>query len=201
MGGSFDPVHYGHLILAETCREACELDEVWFVPAATPPHKIGQARAAARHRLAMLQLAVTDQPEYVVSAVEVERGGVSYTVDTLERLRADRPQASLNLLLGSDSLRDFPTWREPRRIAALATLVVVRRAGQSEHDVRRWCDELPNRLGGTANCRVVEMPAIELSSSDLRQRVATGRSIRFRTPQLVEEYIDREGLYRTGAAT
>lgn len=201
LGGSFDPVHHGHLILAETCREACGLDEIWFVPAAIPPHKIGQNRTDARHRLAMLRLAVAGRSDYVVSNLELARGGVSYTVDTLERLHADRPGVELSLLLGSDSLRDFPTWREPGRIATLATLIVVRRAGQAEQDVERWCAQLPERLGAAATCVVIEMPAIELSSSDLRQRVAAGRSIRFRTPELVERYIEHERLYRTGAAT
>lgn len=201
MGGSFDPVHVGHLILAETCREACRLDEVHLVPAAIPPHKILQARADAQHRLAMLRLAVAGRPELVVSDLEIARGGVSYTVDTLERLRQDRPGDELSLLLGSDSLQDFPTWREPDRIVALATLVVVRRAGVAAAEVRRWADELSARLGVRAACEVVAMPTIELSSSDLRQRVAAGRSIRFRTPLAVEEYIERAGLYRTAAAT
>jgi len=196
MGGSFDPVHYGHLILAETCREVCQLDEVWLVPAATPPHKILQSRADSRHRLAMLRLAVAGRSGLVVSDLEVARGGVSYTVDTLEDFHVRRPQAELFLLLGSDSLRDFPTWREPNRIVGLATLVVVGRSGHSTDELRRWSAELSGRIGAVAMCVGVEMPTIELSSSNLRQRIGSGRSIRFRTPQAVEEYIEREQLYR-----
>ncbi len=201
LGGSFDPVHVGHLILAETCREACRLQEVHLVPAAIPPHKILRARAEDRHRLAMLGLAVAGRPELVVSDLEISRGGVSYTVDTLEALHRERPDDELFLLLGSDSLQDFPTWREPNRIVALATLVVVCRAGVSEASVRQWTQELSARFGKPAVCEVVTMPTIELSSSDLRQRVAEGRSIRYRTPLAVEEYIERWGLYRTSAAT
>lgn len=200
-GGSFDPVHFGHLLLADTCREACNLDEVWFVPAAIPPHKTQQARADGRHRLAMLRLAVEGTTGFVVSDVELARGGVSYTIDTLTQIQATRPHDDLFLLLGADSLRDFPTWREPQRIVALATLVVVRRAGSTDEQLNATCRELEERLGCSARCLLVAMPTIDLSSSALRERLGTGRRIRFRTPRAVEEYIERAGLYGRAAAT
>ena len=113
-GGSFDPVHYGHLLLAEMCREQCELDEVRLVPAAIPPHKQGKGRAADEHRLEMLNLAVGGHQSIVAWDVELQRGGVSYTIDTLRTLRAEQPEDELFFLMGADSLFDLPSWREPR---------------------------------------------------------------------------------------
>ena len=117
-GGTFDPVHYGHLLLAELCREACRLDQVWFVPAATPPHKSPRAITPAGQRLEMLELAVGGNECFAVSRLEVDRGGVSYTVDTLAELKAADPQRELFFLLGGDSLKDLPHWREPRGSAS-----------------------------------------------------------------------------------
>ena len=131
-GGSFDPIHYGHLLLAECCREQAGLDQVLFVPALIPPHKQQQQRAAAAQRVEMLKLAVGGQTEFVISTKEIERGGVSYTVETLAELRRDQPDDELFLLLGADSLADLPTWREPARICELAVPLVVRRAGMGE---------------------------------------------------------------------
>lgn len=196
-GGSFDPIHYGHLLLAETCREACRLDEVWLVPAARPPHKLQHYQAPAEQRLEMIRLAVASTPALVASPLEIERNGVSFTVDTLAAIRAQRPADELFLLLGSDSLKDFLSWREPARIARMTTLVVVQRAGQSRDQLERWCRELPDQLGCPVRCEFHDMPAMDLSSSDLRARVAAGQSIRFRTPEAVVQYIERQGLYRT----
>ena len=112
-GGSFDPVHYGHLLLAETCREQANLDEVWFIPAATPPHKQDREITPAKLRLEMLQLAVGGTDYFGVTTIEIDRGGVSYTVDTLAELRRLHADAELFLLMGADSLSEFPTWRDP----------------------------------------------------------------------------------------
>lgn len=195
-GGSFDPVHYGHLLLAENCREACGLDEVWFVPAAVPPHKQDRDRASDDHRWTMLELAIAEIPEFRACDLELRRGGVSYTVDTLEYLQAARPDAELHLLLGGDSMGDFPTWKATARIVELATLAVVRRGGRPADDVRRWREELAKRTGVDVRCQAVEMPAWEVSSSELRRRAAEGRSLRFLTPPAVASYIQRERLYR-----
>src|SRR5262245_62009417 len=115
-GGSFDPVHNGHLLLAECCREQCRLDEVWFLPAAAPPHKLGHVLAPAKARIEMLELAISGHEAFRVSPLEIERGGVSYTVETLRAIALQEPQAALFLLMGADSLRDLPTWREPEEI-------------------------------------------------------------------------------------
>src|SRR5262249_55888086 len=124
-GGSFDPVHYGHLLLAETCREQCRLDAVWFVPAAVPPHKQARELSSAENRVEMLKLAIAGNEAFSVYQMEIERGGVSYTVDTLEQLHAEDPTRELFFLMGADSLADLPTWRNPRRICELAIPLIV----------------------------------------------------------------------------
>jgi nicotinate-nucleotide adenylyltransferase len=195
-GGSFDPVHYGHLVLAETCREQCRLDEVWFVPAATPPHKQDRPMTPGRLRLEMLQLAIGGTDGLLASAIEITRGGVSYTVDTLQEIQRQKPEAQLFLLLGADSLCDLPTWREPARICELAIPVVVRRAGSPPPDLNILRPLMTAERWAAANGSQVAMPILDLSGSELRQRVADGRSIRFRTPRAVEKFIETHGLYR-----
>ena len=133
-GGSFDPVHFGHLLLAECCREERRLDQVWFVPAAVPPHKRPGAVASASQRVEMLRLAIGGHEAFHVSTLEVDRGGVSYTVDTLEAVRHEQPAAELFFLMGADSLADLPTWREPARICELASPIVVGRGGTPAPD-------------------------------------------------------------------
>ena len=198
-GGSFDPVHYGHLLLAECCREQCQLDEVWFLPAAAPPHKLGAVLAPAKARVEMLEVATSGNEAFRVSSLEIDRGGVSYTVETLRAIAAQRPQAEQFLLLGADSLRDLPTWREPAEILSLAIPVVVRRAGSPEPDFAPLASLVPaDRLEAIKASQVV-MPLTEISSTDLRQRVSEGQSLRYRTPRAVEKYIEMQGLYRSSA--
>ncbi|HEV2969878.1 MAG TPA: nicotinate-nucleotide adenylyltransferase [Pirellulales bacterium] len=200
-GGSFDPVHFGHLLLAECCREQCRLDQVWFVPAAVPPHKQRGAVASAAARVDMLKLATGGHEAFAVSTIETERGGVSYTVDTLESVRGQQPEAELFFLMGGDSLAEFGTWREPGRICKLAPPIVVRRAGAAEPDYAVLAPLVPaDRLEAIRRLRV-EMPVIDLSASDLRRRVAAGLSIRYRTPRSVEKYIEANGLYRAPATS
>lgn len=187
-GGSFDPVHYGHLIFAEICREHCELDEVRFVPAAVPPHKQDQGRAANEHRLQMLQLAIGGNPKLSVWDAELRRGGVSYTVDTLQALHDEQPHDEIYLLLGADSLFDLPNWREPRRICELATLAVANRPENPPVDFSLLEHVKSPQI-------VVPMPQLDISSSEIRRRVANGQSIRYQTPRAVEEYIASQGLY------
>lgn len=195
-GGSFDPVHYGHLIFADSAREALALDEVWLIPAYAPPHKQGRELASPKERVEMLQLAVGGTPWLRVSTLELDRGGVSYTVDTLETLSAEHPGAELFFLMGGDSLRDLLTWKNPARICELAIPVVFRRLGSPEPDVGVLADYVsPQRLAQIRGSQI-ETPVIELSSTDLRQRAAAGRSLRFRTPRAVEQYIIASGLYR-----
>jgi len=197
-GGSFDPVHYGHLLLAEICREECHLDQVWFMPAATAPHKRNQGHASDSQRLEMLRLAIAGQETFQVSDVEIERGGISYTVDTLKVIRAQRPTDELFFLIGADSLDDFHNWREPKTICQLATIIVVDRHGSQRVDLERFAVFAdPQRLEEIRKHRV-EFPLIEISSTDIRHRAAAGKSIRFRLPRAVEKYIETNKLYTAG---
>ncbi len=195
-GGSFDPVHYGHLLLAESCREQLRLDRVLFVPAGTPPHKQGHCQTPAAQRLEMLALAIGGHPSFEVSSLEIDRGGVTYTVDTLEKLRAERPEDELFLLLGADMFADLPNWREPRRVVELALPVVVGRPGAAAVDFAVLSDlATPERVEAARQSQV-QMPLVGLSSSEFRRRVAAGRSVRYWTPRAVEKYIETGGLYR-----
>jgi nicotinate-nucleotide adenylyltransferase len=192
-GGTFDPVHLGHLILAEQCREACRLDRVWLVVAGSPPHKPG-GRTPVGHRLEMVRIAIAGNPALVASDIELMRPGPHYSVDTLEAVRRDHAGDDLFFLIGADSLADLPTWREPARIAQLATIVVVNRPGLEEVEETT----LPNFGPGTHPLRSVTIPPVGIASSDLRRRLAEGRSIRYMVPRGVEAYIEAQSLYREG---
>jgi nicotinate-nucleotide adenylyltransferase len=199
-GGSFDPVHFGHLIAAECAREQARLDRVVFVPAAAPPHKPGRILAEGRHRLEMLALAIGGHDAFGVSSLELDRGGTSYTVDTLTTLATVHPGDALVLLLGPDALAGLPTWREPRRIAALAEIVPVERDALDDLSAAMVAGGLADLLGPEAVAallaRRVRMPAIGIRATALRAAVAAGQSIRYRTPRAVERYIATHGLYR-----
>lgn len=191
-GGTFDPIHVGHLILAEACREACHLDRVHFIVAGQPPHKPAAGRTPVSHRLEMARIATAGHPAFEVSEIEAHAEGPSYSYRTLEAIRAERPADDLFFLIGADSLADLPGWRHPERIAELATLVVVNRPG-IDPDVLA----APPDLGPAARPLVrVAVPPIGIAARDLRRRVAEGRSIRYQVPRGVEAYIAAQGLYR-----
>jgi nicotinate-nucleotide adenylyltransferase len=199
-GGSFDPVHYGHLIAAEAAREQASLDRVVFVPAAAPPHKPDRILAAPEARLEMLRLAIGGHDDFAVSTVELDRGGTSYTVDTLATLAADHPAVRLALLLGPDALGGLDAWREPGRIAELAEIVPLEREQLDDVAAAAASTDLatvlgPERLAAILQRRV-RMPAVGIRATDLRAAIAAGRSIRYRTPRSVERYITTHGLYR-----
>ena len=190
-GGTFDPIHLGHLILAEQCRESCKLDRVWFVVAGVPPHKpVG--RTAVAHRLEMVRIAIAGHPAFSVSEIEAMRPGPHYSVETLESVHRDQPDHDLFFMIGADSLVDLPTWREPARITQLATIVVVNRPGIEEIDPA----SLP-QFGPRSHPLVsVTIPPVGIASTDLRRRLVEGRSIRYMVPRGVEAYIEAQGLYR-----
>jgi nicotinate-nucleotide adenylyltransferase len=194
-GGTFDPIHLGHLILAEYCRTDCQLDRVMFVPAATAPHKQDQRAADTRHRIEMLNLATAGHENFEISTIEIDRGGVSYTVDTLRSLMAEDSRRELFLMLGADSLADLPNWKQPGEICSLATLVVVGRPDTPEPDFEPLKQLLPSSQLAAFLPLSIVMPLIGLSSSEIRRRVAAGQSIRYQTPRAVEKYIETEKLY------
>ncbi|HQR42222.1 MAG TPA: nicotinate-nucleotide adenylyltransferase [Gemmatales bacterium] len=183
-GGSFDPIHLGHLILAEQCRDQAALDRVLFIPAPRPPHKLNKAVASFDHRLAMLKLAILDQPAFLVDTCEQDRPGLSFTVDTLRYLHQREPATDWFLILGGDSVRDLSTWRDPEGIARLCKLLIVDRPDTVGI-------EPPNYFAYNR----VQSPLIDISSTDIRERVKTGRSIRYLVPERVREYIDTSEVY------
>jgi nicotinate-nucleotide adenylyltransferase len=195
-GGSFDPLHCGHLTLADSCAEQAALDAVWFVPAAHQPLKPTGPLATDADRLAMLQLAVVDRPQCVVSQLEIERGGVSYTVDTLATVRSQHPEAELFFMMGADSLADLPHWHCPEEICSLATLLVVRRAGAPDPDFNVLLDFVTADRLERFRDHQVEMAETPISSSQIRELIATEGDWRKLVPAGVAEYIERENLYR-----
>ncbi len=187
-GGSFNPPHVGHLAVAEAAREQAGLDRVLWVPAATSPFKQGEPMPAAEHRLAMTRLATAGNAAFEVSEVEVRRGGVSYTVDTLRALAAERPDTQWRLVIGGDSLADFVRWHEPEAVAALAPPVVYRRPGD-----RVDLDALPRWLSDAVT--LIEAPALDVSSTAVRALLRAGRSARYLVPDAVLRYASEHGLY------
>jgi len=191
-GGSFDPLHLGHLLLAETVRETCALDEVWLTPAFQSPLKAATPRATPRQRVEMLRLAVAGFPPFRLHDREIKRKGISYTVETLADLAKDRPDAELSLIIGADALADFPRWRDPDQILKFARVIAVNRgeAPASLENVRKSLGE-----SQLARFQIVSMPMIDLSSTRIRERVAAGKSIRYQTLRAVEQYIHQHQLY------
>jgi nicotinate-nucleotide adenylyltransferase len=193
LGGTFDPIHHGHLLAAEEACHQLALDRVLFVPAGLPPHKPARPISSADHRVHMVELAITGKPHFALSRVDVDRPGPSYTVDTLELLRAGwGPDPRFFFIEGNDSLSDVASWYQPRRLIELCDLAVVARPG-AQIDL----PELERRLPGiTGRIHWVQIPLLQISSSDLRARVRSGRSISYLVPREVEDYIRRHGLYR-----
>ena len=179
-GGTFDPIHWGHLLMGEVARETLGLAQLQFVPARIPPHKQTQRVTSTAHRLAMLTLAIADNPGFALCRWEIEQVGPSYTVDTLRHMQA-QGWGPIYLLIGGDSLAGLPTWREPDEIRRLATLVVVDRPG---------CEP-------AAGVQVLDSPQLDISSTAIRDRVGQGRSLRYWVPEAVRTYIADNGLYRT----
>lgn len=184
-GGSFDPPHLGHLIVAEYVRAECGLKNILFVPAGQSPHKLQGPIASASDRVAMTRRAVKGNRAFGVSDGEIRRKGISYTVDTVNALVAENPGAELFLILGADSFADFSSWKSPDSIVSMATLLVYPRIGISDLKNQKYA----------RHAEFIPAPQIEISSSVIRRRVATGKSIRYLVPEPVERYILSHGLY------
>lgn len=193
LGGTFDPVHYGHLMLAESCRQQLNLDCVRFIPAGQPPHKMNHRITDGHARADMLSFAVAGYPEFQIDRREIRRSGPSWTVETLAELKAELPQTELFFLMGADSVQSILTWREPLRIVQLATIVACNRPGFTA--VTR--EQIDQTLDAAIARRItlVSIPGTDLSATDLRQRVRSGLGLRFMTPRAVETYIAENRLY------
>jgi nicotinate-nucleotide adenylyltransferase len=197
VGGTFDPIHYGHLVIAEEVRTALDMTEMIFIPAGQPPHKPGRVITPARHRLAMLELALASNSHFTISRVEMDRPGPSYLVDTLRILRTQMgTDVELSFVIGWDSLQELHTWYEPLGILALLdALVAVGRPGYVDGGAYNM-KQLEARLPGiTPRLHIVQAPQFSVSSTDLRQRVAQGQPIKYQVPEAVERYIFEHSLY------
>ncbi len=192
-GGTFDPIHLGHLLAAETARDALGLDRVIFVPAGAPWHRQSAPNASVADRLAMARLAVSSNPVFAVSSVDADRAGPTYTVDTLRLLQQEYPAARLMFLMGDDALAQVPRWRTPAAMVALADLAVLSRPDSPPFDLLPLRALVPDI---DQHVRRVAMPLIGISATAIRQRVAEGRSIRYWTPDSVAAYIAEHALYR-----
>jgi nicotinate-nucleotide adenylyltransferase len=187
LGGTFDPLHLGHLRAAENAREALSLDEVLFVPSGNPPHR-ELPLTSGLDRFAMVALATALHPAFLPSDLELSREGPSYTADTLAALKDRRPADALFLIVGSDTFPEMPTWRDPARIFALCTVAVAERPGAR--------DAAPLPADPRARAERLSGPGLAISATEIRRRVHEGRSVRYLVPDAVADYIAKRGLYR-----
>lgn len=198
IGGTFDPIHYGHLAAAEEARVKMDLERVLFVVAGMPPHKLDEEVTPVEHRLAIVSLAIASNPYFEISRVDVDRPGPSYTVDTISILQEQLGQETeMFFIMGLDSLSELLTWHQPQRLIRLCRLVAVSRPG-FEIDLA----ELETSVRGiTSRVDIIDMPEVDISSSELQQRVRDGLPIKYQVPEEVERYIMEHGLYRQSAGS
>ena len=195
-GGSFDPIHIGHLLLAELCCESLELDQVRFLVANVSPFKTAKQPANNKDRAEMVKLAIGGNPKFEIDTREIDRGGVSYTIDSVRSIVAECLDSKLFLLMGADAIEDIAKWREPSKLFELATPCVISRGGVGEPHwaaLKPYIDAV--RLGEIVKAKVTA-PLIEVSSYDLRERIKRGKSIRYQIPPAVESFIREHQLYR-----
>lgn len=191
MGGTFDPIHVGHLAIADEVREALDLERILFVPAGTPPHKPAAEVTSVEHRVAMVEAAIADNEAFELSRIEVDRAGPSFTVDTVEVLAST---FEVTVILSAETFHELPSWHAPDRLFAAAHVAVVPREGYAAPDPAWLSKAFPGRED---RVRYVEAPHLGVSSTGIRARVRDGRSIRYLVPDAVAAYIAAHGLYRT----
>ena len=194
VGGTFDPIHMGHLLLAEKAYSDCKLDSVYLVPSGFSYFKADKKVKDKETRLLMTGLAADNNPHFIVSDIECRREGNSYTVDTLEELYALHPDDELYLIMGADSIFEIETWRNPSRIFELAGIIAAARDDIDEILLGQKCEELTLKFG--ARIEVMNFPRVEISSTDIRNRIREGLSVKYMLPDAVYEYIDKNNLYK-----
>ncbi len=190
MGGTFDPIHHGHLVAASEVQDYVDLDQVVFVPAGQQPFKVDQVIAPAEHRYLMTVIATASNPRFTVSRVDIDRAGVTYTIDTLQEIRQQFPDADLFFITGADALSQIFEWRQPERLFEMAHFIGVTRPGHRLSDMG-----LPGE-----HVTLLEIPAMAISSTNCRDRVAAGQPVWYLVPDGVVQYINKHGLYRGEAA-
>lgn len=197
LGGTFDPIHLGHLAAAQGALHLASLERVLFMPVGQPPHKEGRPITPAEHRAEMVRLAIADHPRFDLSTLELEREGPSYTLLTVQALLADHPDWEISFIAGMDSLEEIQTWHEYRKLLGLVQFLVVTRPGfggeRSDRVLRELGPDLARRV------RILETPGLEISATDLRRRAMEGYPLRYLISDPVIAYIEAHGLYREGA--
>ncbi len=194
LGGTFDPIHVGHLMTAEAVRDEFSLDKVIFIPAAVPPHKMDQQVTEARHRYLMTVLATTSNPHFDVSSIEMDRPGPSYTIDTIYELKRQYGEnTDLFFITGADAIADIPTWDRIEELLGLCQFIAATRPGflPNVDNIKEYFGEL-----GSTRIHRLETPELEISSTNIRERLKRGFSIKYIVPPAVEDYIYKEGLYK-----
>lgn len=194
MGGTFDPIHYGHLVAAEGAKYEFNLDRVIFIPAARPPHKTEKEMTAPYHRLHMVERAIYSNSHFEISALELEREGLSYTINTVNAVREIHPQASIYFITGADAVLEILTWKNVEELLNVCKFIAATRPGYDLENLEHTLSCLPRHY--LKKICTMEVPALAISSTDIRARVAEGRPIKYLLPELVERYIFEEGLYK-----
>ena len=193
MGGTFRPIHYGHLIIAENAREQLHLDEVWFIPNHSSPFKVSEHTDDADDRIKMVELAIQNHPYFKINTLEIERSGISYSYQTLEWLHEHYPEHEFFFIMGGDSLEKFETWYYPEIICQYATLAVAIRNDNDMDQLKKYAK---NYQSFGAKIVFLETPNFSVSSSELRDRIAQGKTVRYQLPDAVIEYIRTHHLYQ-----
>ena len=194
MGGTFDPIHNGHLILAEHARVEMGLEKILFIPAWDPPHKGDRKITPSIHRYNMTLLALGLNPYFFISPIEIKREGRSYTIDTISQLKAEYKSSELYFILGSDSLMEIHKWKDYEKLLKSCNFIVAKRKGLEDEKLNNRAVELINSYN--SNIIILESPIIEISSTEIRRRVRKNKSIKYLVPELVERYIEKNRLYR-----
>lgn len=200
LGGTFDPVHYGHLIIAEAVREGFDLEKILFIPSGQPPHKDNSRVSDAEHRYNMLKAAISTNPHFDISRIEIDRDGYTYSVDTLSQLKSIYGcNTTIYFIIGADIVQELTTWREFEKVFTLCDFIAVFRPGNKETSFLNEIDRLKSEYN--AKIHTLEAPLIEISSTEIRDRVAEGKSIKYFLPEPVEQYIYANAIYSDGDTT
>ena len=195
IGGAFDPVHFGHLAAAQTVYENFDVEKVVLMPLGDAPHK-DVSKTPARQRYEMVREAVRDNPAFAVSDMEVKRSGKTYTVDTVREIKDINPQIDIYFVMGADELEAIDSWKSPDILFSLCRVIAVSRPGYNTQKLVEKIGEVKEKYGGEAS--FLEVPSLDISSSDLRNRIKTGRSVKYLIPREAEEYIEKHDLYKEG---
>lgn len=194
MGGTFDPIHFGHLVIANEVLDQYKLDKIIFVPTGTPPHKSTEGMSSAYHRYMMVQFATMTNPKFYVSDLETKKRGICYTIDTIRELKKKYSNTDFYFITGTDAVLDLPTWKEPEKILKLCKFIAVNRPGYISDNFDKEINKIIKEYGGSID--IIKVPQLKISSTDIRDRICYNRSVKYLLPEIVEQYILKNGLYK-----